>query len=81
MPELGAFTPGQAASLSGTAPRTRQSGQWKGVSFVHGGRADVRKALYMLAIVVRRCNPDLKALFERLTAQGKPAKVALCALM
>lgn len=81
MPELGTLTPGQAASLSGTAPRTRQSGQWKGVAFVHGGRADVRKALYMPAIVARRCNPDLKRLFERLTSQGKPAKLALTAIM
>ena len=81
MPELGALDPKQVASLAGLAPVTRQSGQWKGRSFIQGGRANVRRALYMPALVAARYNPDLKAKYQSLVAAGKPAKVALVALM
>jgi transposase len=77
MPELGALDPKQAASLAGLAPVARQSGQWKGRSFIQGGRANVRRALYMPALVAARYNPDLKAKYKSLIASGKPAKVAL----
>ena len=61
MPELGALEPGQAASLAGLAPIARQSGRWTGRAFIRGGRASVRRALYMPALVATRFNPDLKA--------------------
>jgi len=50
----------------GLAPFTRQSGQWRGKSFIGGGRTSVRRALFMGAMVARRHNPVLKAFFERL---------------
>lgn len=81
MPELGALENKQAASLAGLAPVTRQSGQWKGKSFIRGGRANVRQSLYMPALVAARFNPDLKAKYRQLTAAGKPAKVAITAVM
>ena len=81
MPELGALDPKQAASLAGLAPVTRQSGQWKGRSFIQGGRANVRRALYMPALVAARYNPDLKAKYQSLIASGKPAKVAVVTLI
>jgi transposase len=81
MPELGSFEPGQAASLAGLAPVARQSGRWTGRAFIRGGRASVRKALYMPAIVAMRFNPHLKAKYMQLVKAGKPAKVALTALM
>jgi transposase len=81
MPELGAIAPKQAASLAGLAPITRQSGQWRGKSFIQGGRADVRRALYMPALVAIRYNPDLKAKYDQFVAAGKPAKVAIVAVM
>jgi transposase len=81
MPELGALDPKQAASLAGLAPVVRQSGQWKGRSFIQGGRANVRRALYMPALVAARYNPDLKAKYQSLIASGKPAKVAVVTLM
>jgi transposase len=59
----------------------RQSGQWKGKSFIRGGRANVRQAFYMPALVAARFNPDLKAKCQQLIAQGKPAKVAITAVM
>jgi transposase len=79
MPELGALEPGQAASLAGHAPMARQSGRWTGRAFIGGGRAEIRQALYMPALVAARFNPDMKAKYKQLTAAGKPAKVALTA--
>lgn len=81
MPELGDLDGQTAAALSGTAPRTRQSGKWTGSAFVHGGRAHVRRSLYMPALAAARFNPDLKAKYKALTQKGKPPKLALTAIM
>ena len=70
-----------AENLAGLAPVARQSGQWKGKSFIRGGRANVRQALYMPALVATRFNPDLKDKYNQLIAQGKPPKVAITAVM
>lgn len=80
MPELGTLDRRQVASLAGLAPWTRQSGQWRGKSFTGGGRAGVRTALFMAAMVARRCNPVFKAFYERLIAAGKPKMVAIIAV-
>ena len=68
------------AALAGLAPFTRQSGQWRGRSFIGGGRSSVRTALFMGAMVATRHNPILKAFFDRLVAAGKPKMVALIAV-
>ena len=81
LPEIGTLTRAQAASLAGLAPHVRESGQWKGRSFIGGGRKALRNALYMPALVAMRFNPDLKRKYDSLRAAGKPAKVALVALM
>lgn len=81
MPELGTMDAKQAASLAGLAPVARQSGTWRGKSFIRGGRAHLRQALYMPALVAARFNPDLKAKYHAMTAAGKPAKLAITALM
>lgn len=81
MPELGTLDQRAAASLAGLAPMTRQSGQWRGKSLIAGGRALVRQALYMPALVAARFNPDLTSFYNRLTAAGKPPKVAITAVM
>jgi transposase len=80
LPELGTLGRKQIAALAGLAPFTRQSGQWRGKSTIGGGRASVRKALFMGAMVAKRHNPVLKAFFERLVAAGKPKMVALIAV-
>lgn len=80
LPELGTLSRKQIAALAGLAPFTRQSGQWKGRSFIGGGRASVRTALFMGALVAARHNPVLKAFFDRLIAAGKPKMVALIAV-
>lgn len=81
MPELGALSNGQAASLAGLAPVARQSGKWTGRAFIRGGRANVRHALYMPALVAMRFNSELKAKYEQLKAAGKASKVAITAIM
>jgi transposase len=81
MPELGTLEARQAASLAGLAPVARQSGCWTGRAFIRGGRASVRQALYMPALAAARFNPDLKATYTQLVKAGKPAKLALTALM
>jgi transposase len=80
LPELGELDRRQIAALAGLAPWTRQSGKWKGKSFIGGGRASVRTALFMAALVGSRHNPVLKAFHQRLTAAGKPKLVALTAV-
>jgi len=81
MPELGTLDQSEAASLAGLAPQTRQSGQWTGRAIVHGGRAQIRQARYMPAVVATRLNPDLKAKYDQLVAAGKPKKVAITVVM
>lgn len=80
LPELGTLDRRKVAALVGLAPYTRQSGQWRGRSFIGGGRAPVRAALFMAAIVAARCNPTLKAFRDRLVAAGKPKMVAIIAV-
>jgi transposase len=58
-----------------------QSGRWTGRAFIRGGRASVRNALFMPALVAARFNPEIKACSDRLQSAGKPAKVALTAIM
>lgn len=81
MPELGTLENPQAASLAGLAPVARQSGKWTGRAFIRGGRANVRQALYMPALVAMRFNPDLKAKYDHLKAAGKASKIAITAIM
>ena len=81
LPEIGTLDRRQVGSLAGVVPYNRDSGQWKGKSFISGGRKPLRDALYMPALVAMRHNPDLKAKYEALRAAGKPAKVAIVAIM
>ncbi len=80
MPELGSLGRREIAALAGLAPFTRQSGQWRGRSFIGGGRTSVRTALFMGALNGIRRNPVLKAFFNRLVAAGKPKMVAIVAV-
>ena len=81
LPELGTLNRRQAAALAGLAPHPRESGQWHGRRTIGGGRAPVRRALYMAALVAAHTNRQLKEFYQRLRAAGKPAKVALTAVM
>jgi len=81
LPEIGTLDRRQVSSLAGLVPHARESGQWKGRSFISGGRKPLRDALYMPALVAMRFNPDLKTKYEALRAAGKPAKLAIVAIM
>jgi transposase len=79
LPELGRLTHREIAALVGLAPIARDSGTMKGKRMVFGGRAPVRSALYMAAVVGARHNPVLRTFYLRLRERGKPPKVALIA--
>lgn len=81
MPELGNLDNKQAASLAGLAPQARDSGQHRGRRHIRGGRAQLRQALYMPALVATRFNADMKAKYQAMIAAGKPAKVAITTVM
>ena len=81
MPELGQLDAKAAASLAGLAPVTRESGKWKGRSFIGGGRRGVRRSLFMASLTAITYNPDLARKYQDLRSRGKPAKVALTAVM
>jgi transposase len=81
LPELGTLNRRQIAALVGVAPLNRDSGTLRGKRTVWGGRATVRAALYMAALVASRWNPALRIFYQRLCAAGKPKKVALTACM
>lgn len=81
LPELGALTHRQIAALVGVAPLNRDSGAHRGRRSIWGGRAGVRRTLYMATLSARRHNPVIREFYERLAAAGKPGKVALVACM
>lgn len=82
MPELGHISSRQAAALAGIAPFDRQSGKSAKTGRCQGGRPDVRRPLYLAALAILRTGKGpLAATAQRLRNQGKPAKVALVAIM
>lgn len=81
LPELGQLDRRRVAALVGVAPLNRDSGQMRGQRAIWGGRADVRRTLYMATLVAVRHNPVLRTYYERLLAAGKRKKVALVAAM
>lgn len=81
LPELGQLNRQKISALVGVAPFNCDSGASRGQRRIWGGRAQVRQALYMAALSARRSNPVIRLLYERLTARGKPHKVAMVACM
>jgi transposase len=80
LPELGRLDRRAIAALVGLAPHACDSGRFHGARRIWGGRANVRRVLYLAAFVATRCDPELKAVRQRLTANGKPFKVMLVAI-
>ena len=80
LPELGRLDRRAIAALVGLAPHACDSGRLQGRRRIWGGRANVRRVLYLAAFVASRCDPELKAIRQRLTANGKPFKVMLVAV-
>jgi transposase len=80
LPELGQMSRKQVAALVGLAPYDFESGKLKGARCIWGGRAPVRRVLYMAALIAGRCNPALKLFHDRLAAAGKKSKVIIVAV-
>jgi transposase len=78
--ELGTCSRGQIGMLAGLAPVADESGERKGIRVIWGGRPSVRRILYLAAVTAARYDPAMKAFFLRLTANGKPVKVAIIAI-
>ena len=81
LPELGSLNRRQIASLVGVAPFNQDSGSIRGKRRIWGGRASVRAALYMAALVGTRYNPVIRSFYLRLLAKGKAKKIAIVACM
>ena len=81
LPELGQFTRQKICALVGVAPYDDDSGQWHGRRHIAGGRAGVRQVLYMATLSAVRCNPELRAYYQRLLGRGVEPKAALIAVL
>jgi len=81
LPELGQLEDKQIGALAGVVPYNQDSGQHRGRRLIRGGRVQVRRVLYMSALVATRFNPILKAFYQHLLKAGKPKKLALTAVM
>ena len=80
-PELGQLNRREIAKLIGLAPLAKDSGKYRGRRRIWGGRADVRRVLYMATQAAIRHNPDIALFAQRLKTTGKPAKVVIVACM
>jgi transposase len=80
LPEIGRLNRRQVAALAGIAPYNRDSGGTERPRHIHGGRARLRRALYLAAMVAQRFNPILAPFYRRLIARGKPCRVARIAM-
>jgi transposase len=78
--ELGSLTNKQIGALAGLAPVANDSGERQGARVIWGGRAAVRRMLYLAAVSAVRCNPDMTAFYSRLMAKEPAAKRALIAV-
>jgi len=81
LPELGTLNRKEIAALVGVAPMNRDSGNYQGNRHIRGGRAKVRRVLFMAIMSAVQANPKLKKKYQALKAAGKPPKVALVACM
>jgi transposase len=80
LPELGSLSRRAVAKLAGLAPLNHDSGQLRGQRHIAGGRAPVRRILYLASLSAIRRNHRFKTFFKKLKAAGKPGKVALIAV-
>ena len=81
LPELGQFNRQKICALVGVAPYDDDSGEWHGRRHIAGGRAGVRRVLYMATLSAVRCNPAMRDYYQRLLARGVKEKSALIAVL
>lgn len=81
LPEIGKSSSKQLSALVGVAPYNNDSGKFRGKRQIYGGRKSLRKMLYMSAVSSIRHYPEMRAMYRKLRDKGKPAKVALIAIV
>ena len=81
LPELGQLNRKEVAALVGVAPMNRESGAYRGKRRIRGGRARIRKVLFMAMMSTIQSNPKFKREYHALVTKGKPKKVAIIACM
>ena len=81
LPELGRLDRRRIAALVGLAPFARDSGAFRGRRMIRGGRAPIRRVLYMATLSAIKCNPAIRGFHHRLLTAGRPGKVAITAAM
>jgi transposase len=81
LPELGRISNRQIGALVGVVPYDFDSGRMKGLRCIFGGRARVRRVLFMAAQAAALWNPVMQAFKQRLLRLGKTPKVAIVAVM
>ena len=81
LPELGRLDRRRIAALAGLAPFARDSGIFRGRRMIAGGRAPVRRVLYMATLAAIQHNPVIRRFHQRLVTAGRPAKLAHTAAM
>ncbi|MGH7211970.1 MAG: IS110 family transposase [Acetobacteraceae bacterium] len=81
LPELGRIGNREIGALVGVVPYAFDSGKMRGLRCIWGGRARVRRVLFMAAQAAALWNPVMKAFKQRLLAAGKKPKVAIVAVM
>lgn len=81
LPELGKLNRKEITALVGIAPMNRDSGSFEGKRFIRGGMHKVRTVLFMSMLSAIQCHPQIKPMYQRLVAAGKPKKVAIIACM
>jgi len=81
LPELGQLNRKEIAALVGVAPMNKESGNYKGKRRIRGGRANVRKVLFMAIMSAMQSNPKIKRQYTAMKEAGKPPKVAMVACM
>lgn len=81
MPELGNLSSKEASALAGLAPLNHDSGRKRGYRRTSGGRANIRKVLYMATLTAITHNATIRAFYQRLKHAGKHGSVAITACM
>lgn len=81
LPEIGTLNRQKIAALGGLAPFNFDSGKFAGQRHIWGGRAAVRRVLYMIALTAIRFDQEMRDFYQKLLAKGKKKKVALTAVM
>lgn len=81
LPELGTLSRRKIAAIAGLAPYARESGTLKNARHVAGGRRDVKRTLFVCALVAIKYDPEMRIFYEKLLKKGKKKMVAIVAVM